>query len=390
MLVLLRVMWQAAPVLTLAYVVVCLAAATLTAGFVLASGAAIGRIPAAVAGGVGSAALRTVEVAAALMAALFVAQQVCAGVQTELTSTLGRRVEARMQTRLFRALSRPRTLAHLDDPAVRELIARASTIGTARYGVSAALGFGTASVNAVLLGVWMTALVATFRWWLAVVLLVMWLVIRVRVHREALAYWAVLGFQTSGSQRSVYFRDLGLTPPAAKEVRVFGLGDWVVDRFREHWSGSSGAESARRTKTHLRFAFVIPVVALYGVAFLFAVRAIRNAEIDLRGFAVVVQSLGGMAVLGNSWRDDVVITWGAATVPPVWELERFMERLGTGAPAVYDAATPTERLAFDDVSFAYPGSRPVLRDFTLDIPVGRSLALVGSNGAGKTTLVKGQ
>jgi ATP-binding cassette subfamily B protein len=50
---------------------------------------------------------------------------------------------------------------------------------------------------------------------------------------------------------------------------------------------------------------------------------------------------------------------------------------------------PRQALRFADVCFSYPGSgRQVLDRLTLDVPAGRSLAVVGLNGAGKTTLVK--
>ena len=45
-------------------------------------------------------------------------------------------------------------------------------------------------------------------------------------------------------------------------------------------------------------------------------------------------------------------------------------------------------LAFEDVTFAYPGRAPLLEGFTLQIPAGHTVALVGSTGSGKTTLVR--
>ena len=53
-------------------------------------------------------------------------------------------------------------------------------------------------------------------------------------------------------------------------------------------------------------------------------------------------------------------------------------------------ACPQRSIAFRDVTFAYPAApgRPVLRNFSLEIPAGSSLAIVGQNGAGKTTLAK--
>ena len=49
---------------------------------------------------------------------------------------------------------------------------------------------------------------------------------------------------------------------------------------------------------------------------------------------------------------------------------------------------PVSGIAFEKVSFAYPGSgRNVLRELDLEFPAGTSTAIVGLNGAGKTTLV---
>jgi len=56
-------------------------------------------------------------------------------------------------------------------------------------------------------------------------------------------------------------------------------------------------------------------------------------------------------------------------------------------PAAIDPAQVTGHVRFDDVSFTYPGAdRPALAGIDLDIPAGRTLALVGETGSGKTTL----
>jgi ATP-binding cassette, subfamily B, bacterial len=63
-------------------------------------------------------------------------------------------------------------------------------------------------------------------------------------------------------------------------------------------------------------------------------------------------------------------------------------------PSVPDPVKPvhvahsTGAVRFDDVTFAYKGDRVVLPEFSLDIPSGQTIALVGSTGAGKSTLAK--
>ncbi|TDP99195.1 MULTISPECIES: ABC transporter ATP-binding protein [unclassified Leifsonia] len=63
-------------------------------------------------------------------------------------------------------------------------------------------------------------------------------------------------------------------------------------------------------------------------------------------------------------------------------------------PSVPDPVQPVDlwsaqgRVSFDEVSFAYKKDRVILPEFTLDIPAGQTVALVGSTGAGKSTLAK--
>lgn len=157
-----RAMFQTAPVLTVAFLTTCMLAAGLTAAFVYASGAVIGSIPAAVRAGNGSEPMRRVQLATVAMALLFLGQQLLGGLQDVLSSTLGRRMEGGLRERVFRALAKPPTLDHLDDPSIQGIITRATTVGTARYGIGAAMAFGVPAVNAVFVGLWMTILVAIF------------------------------------------------------------------------------------------------------------------------------------------------------------------------------------------------------------------------------------
>jgi ATP-binding cassette subfamily B protein len=63
-------------------------------------------------------------------------------------------------------------------------------------------------------------------------------------------------------------------------------------------------------------------------------------------------------------------------------------------PSVPDPAKPVDlwkakgHVVFDEVTFAYTEDRVVLPNFTLDMPAGQTIALVGSTGAGKSTLAK--
>jgi ATP-binding cassette subfamily B protein len=52
-----------------------------------------------------------------------------------------------------------------------------------------------------------------------------------------------------------------------------------------------------------------------------------------------------------------------------------------------DVDTVDGEIVFDDVTFAYPGREPILDNFSLTIPAGATVGIVGSTGSGKTTLI---
>jgi ATP-binding cassette, subfamily B, bacterial len=90
-------------------------------------------------------------------------------------------------------------------------------------------------------------------------------------------------------------------------------------------------------------------------------------------------------------KSGLAVQYGMAGLKPLAELEHSV----THEPALLLPGNrpadgmPRREIRFEGVSFTYPGrSEPVFRELNLEIPAGRSLAVVGANGAGKTTLIK--
>ncbi|MGH9278182.1 MAG: ABC transporter ATP-binding protein [Acidimicrobiales bacterium] len=190
-----------------------------------------------------------------------------------------------------------------------------------------------------------------------------------------------------------HYLQLATEPAAAKEVRLFGLGPALLDRHEEateRYIRLQYRDQLRRSSRSIVSG------ALYGAALAGAIGYV--GWLALRGRA----SLGDVALTVQVTRAAIGDVQ-SATRQTAWlaELsftgERYLWLLEyrpavTSKPpgeAVPAPAAITRGIDFDHVDFTYPGtSEPVLRDVTLHVPAGTTVALVGENGAGKTSLVK--
>jgi ATP-binding cassette, subfamily B, bacterial len=395
-------LWRAEPWLVVGFATCLLVSTGVAVALVFTTGSIVGSLPAAVAAGAGSDEARHIRLLVVLLGALLAVQQVVAGAQEAVVPSLARRFEGRLRERVMGAALAPPGVLHLHDPVVANEIAAATTVGTARFGPAAAVTSMPAVLGSLLTGLTMAVVVGTYRWWVGGLLGAAWLYARAVRRRDVLEGMRHLGSQTLGTRRQGYFRALALTPHAAKEIRVFGLGTWIVDAFHRQWTETmQDVWSGRREHRPA----LLPMIAVLGAANVVAFAAIadglRDGQVGLRGAAVLLQAAIAVSVLadpGGVTVFDMTFAYGASTVAGVGQLEATLGSTDPAAPGsvgrsrhdVAGATAPSaDRIRFVDVTFRYPGAdRDVLSGLDLELAAGRSLAIVGENGAGKTTLVK--
>ena len=175
----------------------------------------------------------------------------------------------------------------------------------------------------------------------------------------------------------------------AKEVQLFNLGPTLMQRYKNIFNDLY-QEEKRLTVRRDSWGFALGLLsslAFYGAYVWVALSAIAGAiSLGQMTMYLMVFKQGQSAVsamlgsVGGMYEDNLYLS----------NLYGFMEEPELAALGQQTAgADPKQGIVFENVSFTYPGAEhPAIRDLSLSIAPGQSVALVGHNGSGKTTLVK--
>lgn len=186
--------------------------------------------------------------------------------------------------------------------------------------------------------------------------------------------------------------DLGTTAASAKEIRLFGVQDAVVERHRNAWrTVSDRLTTAQARGALLRASGQIGFAAAYGLAIWLVVRGAVSGNV---GIGQVVLTLTLSVQVGGQVATTLGLLSKLQNAGLVVELISRLRSIASpvSGPTPSTATLPAVlrgEIRLEDVSFAYPGTdRPILDNVSFSIPAGSTVALVGENGAGKSTLVK--
>lgn len=324
---------------------------------------------------------------------VFVLLQVLNPIHTTISANLGDRTAAWLYDELTDACLQPQGMGHLEDPELTNDLQVAREFDTGMTGppLSMSMDFIAGGLVEMVGGLSSAAVLFAYAWWAPLVLGGGWLSTHWLLKESAI--WRDRNTdEVRAAQRDAdYAYRLAVDAPAAKELRMFGLVGWTIDRF-----------IARRTRLHalqyeatkMRQRPVLACLAVVVVANVFVFWALADSvtrgDLDLGAVVVFAQAAIGTSMIafgGLNWALD----GAAAPVAAVLRLKAAMAPAGALRPGTLPAAgMPAAEVRFRDVTFGYPGAgaSPVLQNLDLVIPAGSSLAIVGQNGAGKTTLAK--
>src|SRR5262249_39355792 len=146
---------------------------------------------------------------------------------------LGDRTAGWLYDRLTEACVRPPGMAHLEDAKLTTdlTVARDFDLGVTAPPLSVSINFIAKGMVEMVGGLSCAVILARYAWWAAIVLGIAWLATHLLLRESAI--WRDRNTEeVRGAQRdSEYAYRLAVDPPASKELRLFGLMDWTIERF---------------------------------------------------------------------------------------------------------------------------------------------------------------
>ena len=169
----------------------------------------------------------------AIAGVIFVLLQVLTPVQTAVSHTLGDRVAAFLYDRLTAACLAPHGIAHLEDPALMTdlTVARDFDRGMTGPPLSYSMDFIAGGLVGMIGGLIAAAVLFGFSWWAPLVLAGGWLSTHYLLRESAVWFDRNTDAVRSAQRDADYLYRLAVDPPASKELRLFGLVHWTIERF---------------------------------------------------------------------------------------------------------------------------------------------------------------
>lgn len=312
-------------------------------------------------------------------------------ITSEFSSYIKKRQSFRLESYMYDLLhtkSISLDLINFENPGYFDCLARASREAPWRPNsiLNNIISMFRGSLSLVL----MAGLLFTLQWWLAALMLIVnipgiWL----RLYYADVIY-NFQKTQTPEARKSAYFNWLLSGDRPAREIRLFGLGNYFRDLFKASYNKQKEEEiNILRKRTLIEtISGIFKAAAFFAVLFFIARKTI-SGDITLGEMAMLILAFRqGMVNLKEVFGSLAALYEDSLFIGDVFDFLNLKEGLTAEAPAVHPGSLRNS-ISVEGLSFSYPGSKvKVIDNVTFDIKKGEIVALVGPNGAGKSTLVR--
>lgn len=203
--------------------------------------------------------------------------------------------------------------------------------------------------------------------------------------------YALTRGQTPERRELDYVRYLGASDETAKEVKIFDLSGFIIERFRQ-LSGKFYDDNRRLSIRRSVWGTLFAVLGSLGYYAAYVVIIVKTVEGSV--------SIGQLVFLAGSFRQlrallegilsrFTSVSQGAIYLRDFFEFFEIVPKIKLSPNPLPFPENLVQGFTFEDVGFRYVNSdRWANRHLNFTLQPGEKLALVGENGAGKTTLVK--
>jgi len=383
-----QLVWSTNNLLTVALALLTLVAGVLPAAVAYVGAMIIDAVLAAIniardSGVVGMTRVFTlVAIEALIVSALAGAQRGISLCQALLRAQLGQRVNVMI---LEKALTLE--LAQFEDSEFYDTLTRARREASSRplSLINRTFGLGQNVISLISYGV----LLVQFSPWAVLILVLAGLPAFVAETHFSGEAFTLFRWRSPETRMQIYLETVIAREDHVKEVKLFGLGPLLLERYRDIFRRLYKADRSLAMRRD-GWGFVLGLIgtmALYAayawIAFAAVASRITLGQMTMylmlfRQGQSAVSSI--LSAIGGMYEDNLYLS----------TLYEYLETpVASSKSNGVRGPQPGDGVRFEGVSFTYPGaSQAALRDIDLHIHPGESLALVGENGSGKTTLIK--
>lgn len=319
---------------------------------------------------------------------VFIVSQVCVSSSVYLNNELGRKLTLSTESSVYRKINSFSGIGYFENPKFYDTFRLASQ--SARFGPLQSLGILTGLFQSLITILTFLALLVAFNSLLALLVIIaalpqLWLQMKFSRQRYGLAFDL-----SPDERRAFYISHLLSSVETAKEIRLFGLAEYLLNGLLSLYRKINQARQHQELH-ELRWKLALETLSAstFGVAF---------GVVAIQAFSKRM-SIGDITLYINAMRSlQEGLSSSFAAIAGINEHVLFFaeyDRLMTLPQPISVVHSPrpvpklSQGIEIRNVSFRYGENQPwVLHNLNLFVSAYKTLALVGSNGAGKTTLVK--